>query len=71
MSNDEYKSAVHRVTLSKNHERLSLGYFVFPAKDGMIRSSKYRPFTYTDFQASVQQDINTLGYKVGLDRFLI
>ncbi|KAK0605700.1 hypothetical protein LWI29_029756 [Acer saccharum] len=67
--NDEYKSVKHRVKANKHEERFSICYFMFPAEDGVIRSSKYKPFTYKDFQAQVQHDVKTLGFKVGLERF--
>ncbi|KAF3453970.1 hypothetical protein FNV43_RR04412 [Rhamnella rubrinervis] len=69
ISDDEYKSVKHRVKVNKYKERLSICYFVFPEEGSVIRSLKYKPFTYSDFQAQVQQDIKTLGHKVGLDRF--
>jgi len=59
----------HRVKVNKEKERFSICYFVFPAEGSVIQSSKYRPFTYSDFQAQVQQDVKTLGFKVGLERF--
>ncbi|KAJ6302750.1 hypothetical protein OIU77_016773 [Salix suchowensis] len=69
ISDDKYKSVKHRVKLNKEKERFSICYFVFPAEGSVIQSSKYRPFTYSDFQAQVQQDVKTLGFKVGLERF--
>ncbi|KAE8056384.1 hypothetical protein FH972_013162 [Carpinus fangiana] len=69
ISNDEYKSVKHRVRLNKDRERISMGYFVFPKEDSVIRSSKYKPFTHGDFRAQVQQDLKTLGFKVGLEKF--
>ncbi|KAK9280326.1 hypothetical protein L1049_014014 [Liquidambar formosana] len=69
ISDDEYKSVKHRVKVNEHEERISICYFVFPADGGVIRSSKYKPFTYSDFRAQVQQDIKTHGFKVGLDRF--
>ncbi|CAL5426881.1 unnamed protein product [Camellia sinensis] len=69
MSDDEYKSVKHRVKANKYDDRISIGYFVFPAQNGVIQSSKYKPFTYSDFQAQVQKDLMTMGFKVGLDRF--
>ncbi|XWS74006.1 hypothetical protein CRYUN_Cryun02cG0178400 [Craigia yunnanensis] len=69
ISDDEYISVEHRVRVKKQEERLSICYFVFPAEGSVIYSSKYKPFTYTDFQEQVQKDIKTLGYKVGLQRF--
>ncbi|KAJ7964206.1 Gibberellin 2-beta-dioxygenase 8 [Quillaja saponaria] len=69
MSDDEYKSVKHRVKLNKHNERISIGYFVFPYDDIVIESSKYKPFTYNDFRAQVEEDIKTFGYKIGLERF--
>ncbi|MBA0719781.1 hypothetical protein Golax_007432 [Gossypium laxum] len=69
ISDDQYMSVKHRVRTNKQAERFSICYFVFPAKGSVIRSSKYKPFTYTDFQQQVQHDTKTLGYKVGLQRF--
>ncbi|KAL4558371.1 hypothetical protein LXL04_036570 [Taraxacum kok-saghyz] len=69
ISDDKYKSVKHRVRLHRERERISIGYFVFPEHDCVIQSSKYRPFTYSDFRAQVQQDVKTLGVKVGLSRF--
>ncbi|KAK9186346.1 hypothetical protein WN943_026710 [Citrus x changshan-huyou] len=71
ISNDEYMSVKHRVKVNKNEERHSVCYFVFPGEGSVIRSSRYKPFTYSDFQARVQHDIKTLGFKVGLQRFKI
>ncbi|XP_042487721.1 gibberellin 2-beta-dioxygenase 8-like [Macadamia integrifolia] len=68
MSNDEYKSATHRV-MNKQKERISVCYFVFPADEGVIQSTKYKPFTYKEFEGHVQQDLKTIGVKVGLQRF--
>jgi isopenicillin N synthase-like dioxygenase len=59
----------HRVRLNEDKERISMGYFVFPKEDSVIRSSKYKPFTHGDFRAQVQQDLKTLGFKVGLEKF--
>lgn len=69
MSDDKYVSVKHRVKVKKVEDRISVCYFVFPGQDSVIRSVKYRPFTYSDFQAQVQQDVKTLGFKVGLPRF--
>uniref|UniRef100_A0A6N2MBJ9 Fe2OG dioxygenase domain-containing protein n=1 Tax=Salix viminalis TaxID=40686 RepID=A0A6N2MBJ9_SALVM len=71
ISDDKYKSVKHRVKSNKEKERFSICYFVFPAEGSVIQSSKYRPFTYSDFQAQVQQDVKTLGFKVGLERFRV
>ncbi|XP_057955126.1 gibberellin 2-beta-dioxygenase 6 [Malania oleifera] len=69
MSDDEYRSVKHRVVGNKQRERISICYFVFPADEGTIRSSRYIPFSYTDFRAQVQKDIRQLGSKIGLQRF--
>ncbi|TKY56487.1 Gibberellin 2-beta-dioxygenase 8 [Spatholobus suberectus] len=69
ISNDRYKSVTHRVKLNNRKERISICYFVFPDEDLEIESPKYRPFTYNEFRAQVQQDIKTVGHKVGLARF--
>lgn len=69
ISDDEYTSVKHRVKVNEYKERISICYFVFPGQGSVIRSSKYKPFTYSDFQGQVQQDLKTVGYKVGLDRF--
>jgi isopenicillin N synthase-like dioxygenase len=59
----------HRVRLNEHRDRISIGYFVFPKEDSVIQSANYKPFTYGDFQAQVHQDVKTLGFKVGLERF--
>ncbi|XP_074358724.1 gibberellin 2-beta-dioxygenase 8-like [Apium graveolens] len=69
ISDDEYKSVKHRVRLNKHKERLSIGYFVFPDDNTVIQSPGYKPFSYSDFRTQVQQDLKTVGYKVGLQRF--
>lgn len=71
ISTDEYKSVKHRVKSSKEEERFSICYFIFPGEGSLIQNSKYKPFTYTDYQAQVQLDIKTIGSKVGLERFRI
>ncbi|KAK7276007.1 hypothetical protein RIF29_17137 [Crotalaria pallida] len=69
MSDDRYKSAVHRVKVNKQKERVSMGYFVFTGDGVEIKSSKYKPFTYDEFRAQVQQDVKDHGTKIGLARF--
>ncbi|KAK7305413.1 hypothetical protein VNO77_43319 [Canavalia gladiata] len=69
ISDDRYKSVTHRVKINKHRERISICYFVFPGEEVVIESSKYKPFTYNEFRAQVQQDIKAIGYKVGLARF--
>ncbi|KAJ4875201.1 2-oxoglutarate (2OG) and Fe(II)-dependent oxygenase superfamily protein [Raphanus sativus] len=70
ISDDEYKSVKHRVKKKdRTRERHSVCYFVFPQRDCVIKSSNYKPFTYSEFEAQVQADIQSLGTKVGLHRF--
>ncbi|XP_017982597.1 PREDICTED: gibberellin 2-beta-dioxygenase 8 [Theobroma cacao] len=69
ISNDKYVSVKHRVRVNKQVDRISINYFVFPELDCTIQSSNYKPFTYKDFHAQGQTDIETLGYKVGLEDF--
>ncbi|KAI9091601.1 hypothetical protein K1719_028044 [Acacia pycnantha] len=71
ISDERYKSAMHRVKMNKEKERMSVGYFVFPDDELVIESSKYKPFTYSGFRAQVEDDIKTIGHKVGLPRFRI
>ncbi|CAA6661828.1 unnamed protein product [Spirodela intermedia] len=71
ISDDQFKSVKHRVQASNGEERISICFFAFPPEDRPIRSSRYREFTYRDFKAKVQEDIQAVGFKVGLDRFRI
>ncbi|RID41280.1 hypothetical protein BRARA_J01253 [Brassica rapa] len=66
----QYKSVKHRVKKKdRTRERHSVCYFVFPQRDYVIKSSNYKPFTYSEFEAQVQADFQYLGTKVGLHRF--
>ncbi|XP_028753013.1 gibberellin 2-beta-dioxygenase 8-like [Neltuma alba] len=69
ISDERYKSALHRVKINEEKERMSICYFVFPHDEVVIQSSQYKPFTYSDFRAQVEDDIKTIGHKVGLPRF--
>ncbi|KFK27412.1 hypothetical protein AALP_AA8G379400 [Arabis alpina] len=71
ISDDEYKSVKHRVKVEKSSktERHSVCYFVFPKRESVIKSSKYKPFTYAEFEAQVQADVKSHGTKIGLPRF--
>ena len=69
MSDDKYHSVMHRVKVNRKKERISICFFGFPEDDVVIQSSKYKPFTYNEFRAQVQQDVKTVGHKVGLERF--
>ncbi|XP_047947023.1 gibberellin 2-beta-dioxygenase 6 [Salvia hispanica] len=69
MSDDKYVSVRHRVKVNRVKERVSIGYFVFPAEDGVIETSNYKPFTYADFKARNELDLKIHGVKIGLPRF--
>ncbi|XVE79377.1 hypothetical protein DITRI_Ditri14bG0053700 [Diplodiscus trichospermus] len=69
ISNDEYLSVKHRVRVNNQKDRISINYFVFPDLDCNIQSSRYKPFTYKDFHAQAQRDIETLGFKAALESF--
>ncbi|EPS66350.1 hypothetical protein M569_08430, partial [Genlisea aurea] len=66
ISNDEYVSVKHRVKLNEENERISIGYFVFPAEHAVIESSNYRPFTFSEFHDSKESELKKLGFKIGL-----
>ncbi|OIW04371.1 hypothetical protein TanjilG_32563 [Lupinus angustifolius] len=69
LSDDRYKSVVHRVKVNREKERISMGYFVFSGDGVELKSSKYKPFTYDHFRDQVQQDVKAFGTKIGLARF--
>ncbi|KAM0983274.1 hypothetical protein ACFX2I_010764 [Malus domestica] len=75
-SNDQYKSVEHKVMANEKRERYSIAYFMCPSYDSLIgscrsQSSIYRNFTFQDYRNQVQQDVQKLGHKVGLSRFLL
>ncbi|CAD5325099.1 unnamed protein product [Arabidopsis thaliana] len=71
ISDEEYKSVLHKVgKRMRKKERYSIVYFVFPDKDCMFNSSRYKPFKFLEFEAQVKLDVETHGSKVGLSRFL-
>ncbi|KAK9133524.1 hypothetical protein Scep_013052 [Stephania cephalantha] len=73
-SNDVYKSVEHRVIANRQVERYSMAYFYCPSYDTVIRSCVeppiYRDFSFKEYREQVQEDVRTVGYKVGLLRFL-
>ncbi|KAK8947458.1 Gibberellin 2-beta-dioxygenase 7 [Platanthera zijinensis] len=71
ISNDEYRSVVHRVLANRTSERTSLCFFAFPKEDFKIRSLSYKEFTYKEFNAQVHEDVMETGDKIGLKKFLI
>ncbi|CAN1222311.1 Gibberellin 2-beta-dioxygenase 8 [Linum grandiflorum] len=74
-SNDVYKSVEHRVMTNSSVERFSTAYFFCPSYDTEInsgydrKSSVYRKFSFREYREKVQEDVQKLGYKVGLPRF--
>nr|AOA33448.1 gibberellin 2-oxidase 8 [Pseudostellaria heterophylla] len=74
-SNGVYRSVEHRVVANKTVERLSIAYFLCPSYDAIIQSCKepplYKKFSFREYRQQVHEDVSTLGYKIGLPRFLI
>ncbi|CAK9169912.1 unnamed protein product [Ilex paraguariensis] len=74
-SNGVYRSVEHRVVTNKQAERFSTAYFLCPSYDTVIEScikpSIYKRFSFREFRQKVQEDVKTLGHKVGLPRFLV
>ncbi|XP_021811316.1 gibberellin 2-beta-dioxygenase 8-like [Prunus avium] len=81
-SNDVYKSVEHKVMANEKMERYSIAYFMCPSYDSLIgscssgstspeSSSVYRKFTFREYRNQIQQDVQKLGHKVGLSRFLL
>ncbi|KAF5474727.1 hypothetical protein F2P56_006598 [Juglans regia] len=74
-SNDTYKSVQHRVVTNPLVERFSTAYFFCPSYDTVIQSccepSVYRKFSFREYREQVQADVQKLGSKIGLPRFLV
>ncbi|QCE08388.1 aminocyclopropanecarboxylate oxidase [Vigna unguiculata] len=74
-SNGVYKSLQHRVVTNPRLERFSMAYFFCPSNDTVIRSctekSEYRNFSFGEYMQEVRDDVQKLGYKIGLPKFLI
>lgn len=74
-SNDVYKSVQHRVVTNSLMERFSTAYFFCPSYDTVIHSchepSVYRKFSFREYRQQVQEDVQKLGSKIGLPRFLV
>ncbi|KAJ9169044.1 hypothetical protein P3X46_020513 [Hevea brasiliensis] len=74
-SNDVYKSVQHRVLTNPVVERFSTAYFFCPSYDTEIESgcepSVYKKFSFKEYREQVQKDVQLLGRKVGLPRFLV
>ncbi|KAG8634398.1 gibberellin 2-beta-dioxygenase 8 [Manihot esculenta] len=74
-SNDVYKSVEHRVVTNPRVERYSTAYFFCPSYDTEIQSwcepSIYKKFSFKEYREQVHKDVQLLGRKVGLPRFLV
>ena len=75
LSNGIYKSIKHRVVASQA-ERFSAAYFYCPTNDAIIESLTeeppiYRHFTFREYQRQNQKDVQDIGDKIGLKRFLL
>ncbi|CAJ1925096.1 unnamed protein product [Sphenostylis stenocarpa] len=73
-SNGVYKSVEHRVMNNPKLERFSMAYFLCPSDDTVIEScrepSVYRKFSFREYRKQVRDDVQKLGSKIGLPRFL-
>ncbi|KAE9612800.1 putative gibberellin 2-beta-dioxygenase [Lupinus albus] len=73
-SNGVYKSVEHRVVTNPKVERFSTAYFLCPSNDTVIESciepSVYRKFSFQEYKKQVRDDVQMLGSKIGLPRFL-
>ncbi|MCL7025140.1 hypothetical protein MKW94_024796 [Papaver nudicaule] len=77
LSNDRYKSVLHRVVVNCSRERFSIPMFCCPSKDAVIRPapqlvdnehpSLYRDFTYTEYFGNFWT--KKLGTETTLDMF--
>ncbi|XP_059661727.1 gibberellin 2-beta-dioxygenase 8-like [Cornus florida] len=74
-SNGVYKSVEHRVVTNNQVQRFSTAYFVCPFDETKIQSciepSIYRTFSFGEFRKQVSKDVQNLGKKIGLPRFLV
>ncbi|KAM1245746.1 hypothetical protein ACFX13_037747 [Malus domestica] len=74
-SNNVYKSVQHRVVTNLQVERFSTAYFLCPSYDTVIQScrepSVYRKFSFGEYRRQVQEDVQKLGSKIGLPRFVV
>ncbi|XP_045795233.1 gibberellin 2-beta-dioxygenase 8-like [Trifolium pratense] len=74
-SNGVYKSIEHRVVTNPKIERFSMAYFLCPSNDTVIESCKkpslYKKFSFQEYRQQVRDDVQSLGSKIGLPRFLL
>ncbi|CAI8587266.1 unnamed protein product [Vicia faba] len=73
-SNGVYKSVEHRVVTNPRVERFSVAYFLCPSNNTVIESceepSVYKKFSFEEYRQQVHDDVQKLGTKIGLPRFL-
>lgn len=73
-SNGVYKSVEHRVMTNPKLERFSMAYFLCPSNETVIESCRepsiYRKFSFREYRQVVRDDVQKLGSKIGLPRFL-
>ncbi|XP_021892962.1 gibberellin 2-beta-dioxygenase 8-like isoform X2 [Carica papaya] len=75
LSNGVYKSIEHRVIAPQKVERLSIAYFLCPSHDVIIQSCSNKPpiyknFSFKEYTLQIQRDVDSIGDKIGLSRFL-
>ncbi|CAL5191856.1 unnamed protein product [Lathyrus oleraceus] len=74
-SNGVYKSVEHRVVTNPKVERFSMAYFLCPSNETVIEScrkpSLYKKFSFEEYRQQVRNDVQNLGSKIGLPRFLL
>lgn len=74
-SNGLYKSVEHRVVTNPKVERFSMAYFLCPSNESVIEScikpSLYKEFSFQEYRQQVRDDVQKLGTKIGLPRFLL
>ncbi|XP_057764829.1 gibberellin 2-beta-dioxygenase 8-like isoform X2 [Salvia miltiorrhiza] len=75
-SNNLYKSVEHRVVANPVKERFSAAYFLCPPRDTVIQSAQiggavYRSFSFGEYKKQIEVDVQSIGHKVGLQRFLL
>ncbi|KAK4258941.1 hypothetical protein QN277_005334 [Acacia crassicarpa] len=75
-SNGVYKSVEHRVMTNTRVERFSTAYFFCPSNESVIEScttepAVYRKFSFMEYRQQIREDVQNLGSKIGLPRFLM
>ncbi|EXC05110.1 Gibberellin 2-beta-dioxygenase 8 [Morus notabilis] len=74
LSNGVYKSVRHQVVATQ-FERFSAAYFFCPSDESMVESYSqpgiYRKFSFKEYKQQNKKDVQDIGEKVGLQRFLL